>query len=573
MSTRAFRSPGRASSKSSGAPAPRAALSATPTRAYDAVVVGGGHNGLVCAAYLAQAGLSVCVLERRAVLGGAATTEEFHPGFRNSVASYTVSLLHPRVIADLGLARHGLRIVARPFSNFLPQPDGRYLAIGGGMERTVAQVAGFSSRDAQCLPEYYALLERVAAVVRELLLVTPPDLGARGALGFAAAVDAWKTAKVFRRLDLSVRRDVLDLFTKSAGDVLERRFEAPALQGAFGFDAVVGHFASPYSAGSAYVLLHHVLGEVNGQRGQWGHAIGGMGAITQAMAAECRARGVVLRTETPVREVLVKSGRAIGVELASGEHVAATRVVANVTPHVLFRELVAAAHLDADFLSRIDAYRSGSASFRMNLALSELPDFSALPGKVAAAHHASGIVLSPSLDYLEDAYVDARKLGWSRAPVVELLIPSVVDATLAPPSMHVASLFAQHAHPDLPKVAGRPWDSARGAIADTMIEAIDRVAPNFRASIIAQRALTPDDLERELGLTRGDIFHGALTLDQLFAARPVLGNARYRAPVRGLYMCGAGTHPGGGVSGVPGFNCAREVLRDAKKSGRRSARR
>ena len=532
-----------------------------PTR-FDIVIIGGGHNGLTCAAYLAGAGLSVCVLERRAILGGAVVTEEFHPGFRNSTASYTVSLLNPKVVRDLRLAEHGLTIVERPFANFLPLPEGSYLKVGGGLEATQAEIAKYSLRDAARLPEYYRMLDRVADVLRDLVLATPPNVGG----GVAAMLDAWKVARRFRALDLAGQRDVLDLFTKSAGEVLDRWFESDPIKAAFGFDAVVGNFASPYTPGSAYVLLHHVFGEVNGKRGQWGHARGGMGAITQAMAAECVERGVTLRRSAAVEQVLVEKGRAAGVSLAGGEVVRAMRVVANVNPKLLFEQLVAPEHLPADFRERIAGYRCGSGTFRMNVALSELPDFSVLRGKHAQPHHASGIVVAPSLAYMERAYFDAKVLGWSAAPIVEMLLPSVVDDTLAPPGMHVASLFCQHVHPDLPKVLpGRTWDDEREAVADLMIDTIDRVAPNFKASVLGRRALTPLDLEREFGLIGGDIFHGALALDQLFSARPVLGHGDYRAPLPGLYLCGAGAHPGGGVTGAPGHNAAREILRDARR--------
>ncbi len=531
-------------------------------RRFDAVVVGGGHNGLVCAAYLAGAGLAVCVLERRSVVGGAVVTEAFHPGFRNSAAAYTVSLLDPKVIRDLRLAKHGLRIVPRPLSNFLPLPDGRGLAIGGGPEATQAAVATFSRRDAQTLPAYYAMLDRVAAVLRDLLHATPPNVGG----GMRGLLDAWKVAKRFRALDLAGQRDVLDLFTKSAGDVLDRWFESEPLKAAFGFDAVVGNFASPYTPGSAYVLLHHVFGEVNGMRGAWGHAIGGMGSITQAMASECASRGVALRTSSAVARVVVKGGRASGVELESGEVVEARRVVAGVDPKRLFVQLVAPEHLPEDFRARIDGYRMASGTFRINVALSELPDFTARPGTAPQPHHASGVIVAPSLGYMERAYFDAKTSGWSRAPIVEVLIPSVVDDTLAPPGRHVASLFCQHAHPDLPAVMrGRTWDDARDEVADVMIDTVNAVAPNFRASVIARKAWSPLDLERDFGLTGGDIFHGALTLDQLFSARPVLGHANYRTPIPGLYLCASGTHPGGGVTGVPGHNAAREILRDARR--------
>ena len=533
---------------------------------FDAIVVGAGHNGLVCAAYLAGAGMKVCVLERRKVVGGAAVTEEFHPGFRNSTASYTVSLLSPKVIAELNLAAHGLRIVKRPLANFLPLSSSAYLKIGGGLSATQAEVAKFSARDAQRLPQYYAMLSRVAGVLRALLDVTPPNVGARGRAHVSLLVDAWKSARPFRALDRAGQRDVLDLFTKSAGDVLDRWFESAPIKAAFGFDAVVGNFQSPYAPGSAYVLLHHVFGEVDGESGQWGHAIGGMGAITQAMARECLARGVAIRTNAPVRTIRVEGGRISGAELETGEVVSARRVAANVNPKLLFQQLVGAEQVDADFRARIDAYRCGSGTFRMNVALSALPDFKCLPGTNVQLHHASGIIVAPSLGYMERAYFDAKLLGWSRAPIVEVLIPSVLDDSLAPRGMHVASLFCQHVHPRIGDVLpGHSWDQHRDEVADLMIDTVTGVAPNFAGSVIARRALTPLDLEREFGLIGGDIFHGALALDQLFSARPVLGNADYRMPVRGLYLCGSGAHPGGGVTGIPGRNAAREIIRDAKR--------
>ena len=535
---------------------------------FDAVVIGGGHNGLVCAAYLAEKGRSVCVVERRDVVGGAAVTEEFHPGFRNSTASYTVSLLDPQVIADLNLARHGLRIVERPFANFLPLPGDAYLKVGGGLAATQTELARHSVRDAERLPAYYAMLDRVADVLRMLLRQTPPNIRGGGRRDVGAMLAAWKLTRGFRSMSLAERRDLLDLFTKSAGDILDRWFESTAIKAAFGFDSVVGNFASPYAAGSAYVLLHHVFGEVNGKRGQWGHAIGGMGAITQAMAQECSARGVEVRLGAGAERVIVEQERAAGVALANGEVLLAKCVVANVNPRLLFERLVPPEHVNADFRARISGYKCGSGTFRMNVALTELPDFRALPGRNAQPHHSSGIIVAPSLGYMERAYFDARTDGWSKAPIVEVLLPSTVDSTLAPAGQHVASLFCQHVNPDIGSVKpGTTWDDHRERVADLMIDTVDRVAPNFKASVLGRRALTPLDLEREFGLIGGDIFHGALSLDQLFSARPVLGNADYRMPVKGLYLCGSGAHPGGGVTGLPGRNAAREILRDMKRAG------
>jgi phytoene dehydrogenase-like protein len=528
-----------------------------PTSRYDAVIIGGGHNGLVCASYLAAGGLKVAVFERRGILGGAAVTEEFHPGFRNSTASYTVSLLHPKVIRDLRLAEHGLTIVERPIANFLPLPDRKYLKVGGALAQTQAEVARFSRKDADALPAYYAMLDRVAGVLRALVLETPPNVGG----GIDDFFQAWKVGGRLKRLTLPERRDLLDLFTKSAGEVLDRWFESGPIKATFGFDSIVGNFASPYTPGSAYVLLHHVFGEVNGKRGQWGHALGGMGSITQAMATEARVRGVALVTQAPVAKVLTRDGRATGIALADGSEIAARRVVANVNPKLLYLRMIEPAALDADFRRRIDAYRCASATFRVNVALDALPEFDCLPGK--GAHLGSGIIIAPSLAYMERAYFDARQHGWSREPIVEMLIPSSVDASLAPAGRHVASLFCQHANPQLPD--GRSWDAVKDDVADLMIATINRQAPNFAASVIARKVLSPLDLERDFGLTGGDIFHGALALDQLFSARPVLGHGNYRGPLKGLYMCGAGTHPGGGVTGIPGHNAAREILRDVRR--------
>jgi len=528
---------------------------------YDALIVGGGHNGLTCACYLAGAGYRVRVLERRNVVGGAAVTEEFFPGFRNSAAAYTVSLLHPKVIGDLKLAEHGLRIIERPLANFLPLSDTAYFKVGNALAQTQTEVGRFSTRDAERLPDYYAMLERAGDVLRALLLETPPNVGG----GVRDAFAALRFGNRMRKAGMAVRRDFFDLMTKSAGDLLDSWFESAAIKAAFGFDAVVGNYASPYAPGSAYVLLHHVIGEVNGKRGAWGHAVGGMGAITQAMAKEAERRGVEITTGCEVFKVCIDDRGAQGVQLANGSMVDARCVVANVNPRLLFLQLVDEHVLDPDFVRRVRGYKCGSATFRMNVALSELPDFECLPGRHLQAHHQSGIIIGPSLGYLEQAYFDARTYGCSRAPIVEMLIPSTVDPTLAPPGKHVASLFCQHFAYDLPN--GLDWNQIRESAADHVVDTVTRYAPNFKGAVLGRKVLSPLDLEREFGLTGGDIFHGALTLDQLWSARPVLGHADYRSPIPGLYLCGAGTHPGGGVSGLPGHNAAREILRDLRKRG------
>ncbi len=521
----------------------------------DAIIIGGGHNGLVCAFYLGRAGLKVRVLERRPVVGGAAVTEEFHPGFRNSVASYTVSLLNPQVIADLKLRERGLVVRERPIANFLPLAGG-YLKSGGGLARTQAEVARFSVRDAAQLPLYYEALDRVADLLRDLALQTPP----RTTAGLRNRIDLALQGSRFLKRDLAGQRDVLELFTKSARSVLDGWFESDPVKAVLGFDSIVGTYGSPDTPGSAYVLLHHVFGEVNGKRGTWGHAVGGMGSITQAMRQACESVGVGITTDAPVEQVLVEAGCVRGVRLAGGREILARRVIANVNPRLLYTQLIPASDLNPDFLRRMRNYECGSGSFRMNVALSELPDFRCLPGKVLAEHHQSGILIAPSLQYMDEAYRDAKALGWSRKPVVEMLIPSTVDDSLAPPGAHVASLFCQQFAPSLP--GGRSWDEARNQAADTIIDTVNEWAPNFKASVLGRQVLSPLDLERTFGLTGGDIFHGQLNLGQLWAARPLLGHGDYRGPLTGLYMCGSGTHPGGGVTGLPGRNAAREILRD-----------
>jgi phytoene dehydrogenase-like protein len=537
-------------------------------RECDAVIIGGGHNGLVCAAYLAAAGLKVTVLERRDVVGGAAVTEEFHPGFRNSVASYTVSLLNPKVIRDLDLPGHGLRIVERRIQNFLPTADGRYLCSGGG--RTGAEVAKFSSRDAGRLDRYGERLEAVADVLRGLVLETPPNVVAAGwSAALPELLRAGRLGSRLSALDMSLRRELLKLFATSAGEFLDGWFESDPIKALYGFDGIVGNYASPYAPGSAYVLLHHCFGEVNGKKGVWGHAVGGMGAITQAMAKSAASRGAVIRVGSPVRQVLVERGRAVGVITEVGETIRASAVVSNLNPKLLYLRLIEAAHLPQDFLERIAQYRCGSGTFRMNVALSELPDFTCLPGRAAADHHTAGIILAPTLGYMEQAYFDARSYGWSRQPIVELLIPSTLDDSLAPQGKHVASLFCQHVAPQLPN--GESWDAHREKVADLMIETVNRHAPNFKAAVLGRQIMSPLDLERTFGLIGGDILHGALQLDQMFSARPMLGHGNYRGPLPGLYMCGAGTHPGGGVTGAPGHNAAREILADFRRRRLRRA--
>ena len=531
-------------------------------QSYDVVIIGAGHNGLTCAAYLGMAGLKVKMLERRPVVGGAAVTEEFCPGFRNSVAAYTVSLLNPKVIADLRLPDHGLRIVERRAQNFLPAPEGRYLLAAEGI--TEREIAKFSRLDAERYAAFSRQLDAAADLLRELILQAPPNL-TRGlrldTLG--ELVKAARLGNRLRRLSTENLRALYDLFTKSAADYLDGWFEGELVKALHGFDAIVGNYASPSTPGTAYVLLHHAFGEVNGKKRVWGHAIGGMGAITQAMARAAAAHGVEIETDAPVREVLIEKGRVCGVALDDGRSIRGAAVAANVNPKLLYTAMVPSGALDADFLRRMQRWRCGSGTFRMNVALSRLPSFTALPGSAPADHHTAGIILAPSLGYMDRAYGDARRHGWSREPIIEMVIPSTLDDTLAPPGAHVASLFCQHVAPELPD--GGSWTKHRDQVADLMIDTVERYAPGFKASVIGRQALSPLDLEQVFGLTGGDIFHGALSLDQLFWARPALGYADYRSPLKGLYHCGSGAHPGGGVTGAPGHNAARAILADRRR--------
>jgi phytoene dehydrogenase-like protein len=536
---------------------------------YDVIIVGAGHNGLVCAAYLGMAGLKVKVLERRAVVGGACVTEEFSPGFRNSTAAYTVSLLHPQVIHDLDLFGRGLKIVERRTQNFLPTPEGRCLLAGEG--RTQASLARLSQADAARLAPFNAELDAAADLLRRLVLQPPPNPTRSLSL---SSIREWLKLGAFanrlRRAPSDALRALFDLFTKSAGDYLDRWFESDPIKALFGFDAIVGNYASPYAPGTAYVLLHHAIGEVNGKKRTWGHAIGGMGAISEAIARACRDAGVEIEINAPVREVIIDRGRAAGVVLANGKAIRSNAIAANVNPKLLYTSMIANQALDPAFLGHMRNWRCASGTFRMNLALSELPSFIACPGHDLQDHHTAGIILGPSLHYMDRAYCEARLFGWSRAPVIEMVIPSTLDDSLARPGAHVASLFCQYVAPQLPD--GASWTEHREQVADLMIDTVERYAPGFRSSIIDRQAFSPFDLEQVFGLLGGDIFHGALALDQLFWARPAIGYAHYRGPVAGLYHCGSGAHPGGGVTGAPGHNAARAILEDWRGRSRNRAR-
>jgi len=534
---------------------------------HDAIIIGAGHNGLTCAYYLARKGLKVAVLESASVVGGAAVTDEFVPGFRNSAASYTVSLLQPKVIRDMALERHGLRVVLRKTDNFLPG-DGDYLLAGrGGLTRK--EIGRHVKSDAEAYDRYVGELELIVPLIKKWLLKAPPEVGA----GMRGLPSLASLGRDLIGLSTSEVRVVHDFATRSAADVLNRHFQGELTKALFAFDGVVGNFASPEHPGTAYVLLHHLFGEAAGVPGAWGHAIGGMGSITQAMARACHEAGVDIVLNTPVEELIVESdrrspgrSRAVGV-VAGGKGWRSANVVAGVNPKLLFDQLVPDGAVDADSKSRMANWNCESATFRMNVALSELPRFTVLPKK--GNHLTAGIIMAPSMDYMERAYVDARMHGWARQPIIEMLIPSTLDPGLAPKGKHVASLFCQHFRFDLGP--GRSWDKERDQAADAIIATVDAHAPGFAKSVLGRQIHSPLDLERRFGLIGGDIFHGKMGLDQLFSARPMIGAADYRMPLPGLYLCGAGAHPGGGVTGAPGHNAAQAVLADRRAWSRRRA--
>lgn len=520
----------------------------------DVIIIGGGHNGLTCAAYLAAAGRKVTVLEARDKIGGAAVTEEFHPGFRNSVYSYSISLLHPKVIADLKLEEFGLDIMERPAGS-LSLLDGDHLQLTRDGAQVHKELARFSKRDAQRIDAFEDEIAEVAMALRALATEAPPNLGG----GWRDILSLLKGGNALRKLSSKHQMVLGELMVRSLGDHLDSWFEGDALKGLLGFEGVIGNFADPYAAGTAYVLLHHAFGEVKGKAGAWGIAKGGMGAISESIAASARARGVKIETDSPVERILVENGRATGVITKDGREFHAPVIAANVHPQILLTKLLDSDQLDEDSQRRIENYRSHSATFRMNVALSELPQITSMKGR-DDFHFTGAIEVCPSLDYMRHAYRDAQDQGWSKRPIISMQIPSTQDDSLAPPGGHVASLFCQHFQRDLPN--GQSWDDVRDEVADLLIDTIDGYAPNFKASVVGRQIKTPLDIERDLNMVGGDIFHGTLHLDQFYSMRPIPGHAGYRMPTKGVYLCGSGAHPGGGVSGLPGHNAARVILRE-----------
>ena len=537
---------------------------------YDCIIIGGGHNGLVCAAYLARAGKRVVVLERQGIVGGAAVTDEIAPGYKVSTASYLVSLLLPEIERDLELKRHGYKVLGRNPSSFTPLPDGRHLLLGPDEHFNREQIGKFSARDAEAYPRYEAWLTRVAECIEPLLdeppadlLPLPADWRDRGPWQrLRELLRGNRLYKALRRMGAELPQSA-ELITGAARPILDRWFESDALKATLATDAVIGTHAPISAPGTGYVLLHHVMGTAGGARGVWGYVEGGMGALSQAMARAAAEAGVEIRVDAEVAEIIVEGERVHGVRLASGERLEASMVASNATARVTFEQLLPPAALPQPFREAVARIDYSSASMKINLAVSELPDFLCLPGKdEVGPQHRGTIHISPTLEYLERAYDDAKYGHPSREPVLELTIPTSVDRTLAPPGHHIVQMFVQYAPYQLaPEVEGG-WDAIGNAFADRCIDAATLYAPNFRASVLHRQVLTPLDLERRFRLTGGNIFQGAMPLHQLFSFRPVPGWADYRTPVQGLYLCGAAAHPGGGVSGAPGRNCAREMLRD-----------
>ena len=524
---------------------------------WDVIVVGAGHNGLVAAAYLARAGLRVLVVEAREVVGGACVTEETWPGYRVSTAAYVCSLLRPQIVRELDLERHGFALLPRNPSSFTPLPDGRSLLLGPDPEANRLEVARFSSRDAERLPRYEAMLERVARWLEPMLDETPPDPWS------GRPRDLWRLGRLgWRFLRLGADGPpALELLTGAARPILERWFETEALRATLATDAVIGTLAAPSTPGTAYVLFHHVMGECDGARGVWGYVRGGMGALSEALAAAARAAGAEVRTGAPVARIAVEDGRASGVVLRDGTELVARRVASSADAPRTFLGLVGEARLPPAFAEAVRGLDHASGSLKINVALSALPSFSARPGGAPGPQHRGTIHLAPTVDHLERAYDDAKYGVPSRVPVLECTLPSAVDPTVAPPGRHLMSIFAQYAPY---RLAEGSWDDRKDAFADRCFQVLEEYAPGFRDLVLEREVLSPLDLERRFGLTGGNIFQGAMTLNQLFFLRPVPRYADYRTPLRGLYLCGAATHPGGGVMGACGRNAAREILRDVR---------
>jgi phytoene dehydrogenase-like protein len=525
---------------------------------YDAIIIGGGHNGLVTAAYLAKAGRKVLVLERRYVLGGAAVTEEVFPGFHFSVCSYVVSLLRPEIIRDLDLPRHGLEIL--PLDGTFTPLEGDFLWRMNDHARTRREIYRWSPTDAEAYDEYGKAMVDMARFVKPILSMVPPDPMSFDVPGLMRLGDM---ARRFQKLSRANQRDLIQLMTMSAADMLDRWFETDPLKATMSASGIIGTFLGVRSPGTAYVLLHHYMGEIDGAFRSWGFSRGGTGGISLAIASAAREAGAEIRTEVPVSRIKVRKGRATGVALENGDEIDADVVVSSVDPNRTFLKLVEPGELDAPFLEEVKRYKLRGSSGKVNLALDALPDFTCLPGR--GPHLRGAISISPSVEYMERAFDEAKYGDFSKRPYIDMVIPSLTDPTVAPPGKHILSCFVQYAPYDLREGT---WDEKREAFGDTVVDTISQYAPNLKKIILHRQVVTPLDLEREWGLTEGNIFQGELSLEQLFFLRPVPGWARYRTPIRSLYMCGSCTHPGGGIMGANGRLAALEILKDVGGAGR-----
>ena len=520
---------------------------------YDAVIIGGGHNGLICAAYLAKAGKDVLVLERRHVLGGAAVSEELYPGFTFSVCSYVVSLLRPHIIRDLELAKHGLDIIPLDCS-FLPLPDGRSLARWGDPARTRREIAAFSARDAERYPEFGREMVHMSRFVKPII-----DMPAfnPGSLSPFELVELLKTGHRFRSLGRDKMVRMIKMMTMSAVDFLDEWFESDVLKAPMSVSGIIGTFLGVRSPGTAYVLLHHYMGEIDGAYRSWGFSRGGTGQVSMACARAASAFGAEIKTEAPVDHIIMKDGEARGVVLENGDEIFARTVISGVDPRRTFMGLVGEKHLDADFVKALSRYKYRGSSGKVNLAVDRLPEFKCRPGD--GAHLRGDIAIAPSIRYLEKAYDEAKYGDFSKRPYINVVIPSLVDPTVAPPGKHIISCFVQYAPYHL-KEGPDKWPAKREAFGDAVVDTLAEYIPGLKESIIFRQVLTPWDLEKDFGLTEGNIFHGELSLEQLSFLRPVANFAHYETPIDNLYLCGSGAHPGGGLMGAPGELASRTLL-------------
>jgi phytoene dehydrogenase-like protein len=523
---------------------------------YDAIIIGGGHNGLVTAAYLARAGKKVLVLERRHVLGGAAVTEEIFPGFKISVCSYVVSLLRPEIIRELDLPRHGLEILPLD-GTFTPMPNGDHLWRVNDHAQTRREIARHSRLDAEAYDEYGQAMAKMAKFVKPILSMVPPD---PTKLRYSELAQLLFLGRRFQSLPSDEKYNQVQLMTMSAADFLDQWFETDVLKATRSASGIIGTFLGVRSPGTAYVLLHHYMGEIDGAFRSWGFSRGGTGAISNAIASAAREAGVEIRTESPIAKILVKSGQVRGVVLANGDELAADIVSSSVDPNLTFLKMIEPGHLPDEFLEEVRRYKFRGSSGKVNLALDALPDFKCMPG--AGPHLRGAISISPAVDYMERAYDDAKYGDYSRRPYIDMVIPTLTDPSVAPPGKHILSCFVQYAPY---KLREGTWDEKREAFGDNVIDTVAEFAPNLKSIIRGRQVLTPLDMEREFGLTEGNIFQGELTLEQLFFLRPVPGWAQYRTPIKNLYMCGSATHPGGGIMGAPGRLAALEILKDWKR--------